>query len=302
MIRVKDILHLLNETDQIRGDTDKGFTKLGDAEHIDEDTLDWIHPNRQDALEYLRSSRASVIIAPLSLISEDLEFAKDKTLIFTKNPILLFTRIATDIFVKKPDPGIHENTLIADEATIGNNVYIGPFCHIGKCEIGDDCIIHSHVFIGDNVTIGNNVLIKSGARLGHEGFGFVKSEIGEIEKFPQVGGLMIGNDVEIGGNTCIDRGSLSNSIIEDGVKINNLCHIAHNVLIGENTIIAGNSTISGSTTIGANVWIGPNVCFRGHQHIGKSALIGAGAVVIGDVPDGEVWVGNPARYLRDRKE
>ena len=116
-------------------------------------------------------------------------------------------------------------------------------------------------------------------------------------KFPQIGKLIIKNDVEIGSNTCIDRGALSDTIIGPGTKINNLCHIAHNVKIGSNVIIAALVNISGSSIIEDNVWIAPSAALRGHQRIGEGAIIGTGAIVTKNVPPGETWIGNPARKL-----
>ena len=117
-------------------------------------------------------------------------------------------------------------------------------------------------------------------------------------RFPQIGGLIIGDDVEVGANTCIDRGALSDTIIGDHTKINNLCHIAHNNKIGKNVTITGCVNVSGSNVIEDDVWIAPNASIRGYIHLGKACTVGMGAVATKDIPSGETWVGNPARCFR----
>jgi UDP-3-O-[3-hydroxymyristoyl] glucosamine N-acyltransferase len=221
-----------------------------------------------------------------------------KVLIIVDRPKLAIANIGNAFFVKKYDSGIHDSAIIDPEAVIGNHVYIGANATIGKCIIGDYTIIQNGVTIADCVKIGNHVLIKAGAVLGNEGFGFERLEDGSLIKFPQVGGLIIEDNVEIGSNTCIDKGSLSDTIIGKATKINNLCHIAHNVVIGQNVIITAQVNISGSTVIEDNVWIAPNSTLRGHQHIGKGSVIGAGAVVTKDIPAFETWIGNPAKKLK----
>jgi len=294
MYSVDDVRHLLSSTDVVMGDEKHTFSKVADAENVDAYTLDWIHTRNRDPKSYLHKSQAKFIIVPKSmegqLSSEDLK----KTIIVSNNPMLLFSRIARELFMLKPVPGIHPSSVIHPEAKIGKDVYIGPLCYIGKCEIGDNCIIHSHVSIEDNVTIGNNVLIKNGARIGQPGFGFVKNESGDYEKFPQIGKVVIEDDVEIGANTCIDRGALSVTRVGRGTKIDNMVQVAHNVQIGEDCIITGNVSIGGSSRIGDNVWIGPCSTIRDGVQIGSGAFLNMGAVVVKNVKAGQSVIGNPA--------
>ena len=148
--------------------------------------------------------------------------------------------------------------------------------------------------------MGKNCNIKNGAVLGGAGFGFEKDADGNRFRFPQIGSLIMGDDVEVGGNTCIDRGALSDTIIGNHTKINNLCHIAHNNIIGENVEITGCVNVSGGNVIEDNVWLAPNSSLVGYIHIGKGATLGMGAVAVKDIPAGEVWVGNPAKFLRKK--
>ncbi len=154
--------------------------------------------------------------------------------------------------------------------------------------------------LSGSVTIGECCLIKSGAVIGEEGFGFEYDPDGIPLRFPHVGGVRIGNNVEVGANTVICRGALGDTIIENHVKIDDRCFIAHNVHIGARGLIIAGAEISGSVKIGEGAWIGPNAAIKEKIQIGKDALVGIGAVVIRDVPPNTVVVGNPARELRKR--
>jgi UDP-3-O-[3-hydroxymyristoyl] glucosamine N-acyltransferase len=271
---------------------------LKDPKNVDEFTLDWISAQRLDKQDIVKNSKAKAIIG-----SADLKFSTEllqqgKVLIIVENPKLALVKIGNAFFVEKVKPGIHPKAIIHPEAEIGKEVFIGANVVIGKCKIGDNTVIYPFVSIDDNVRIGNNVVIKSGARLGYEGFGFEKQADGSLIKFPQLGRLIISDFVAIGANTCIDKGALSDTIIDEGTKINNLCHIAHNVIIGKNVIITAHVNISGSSIIEDGVWIAPNASLRGHQTIGEGVVIGMGAVVTKNVPAGETWMGNPARFLK----
>ncbi len=275
---------------------------LGDPHNVDKFTLDWINPLRNDKQSIAIQSKARAILTNSEIRYDDQLKAQNKVLIIVENPKLAIAKIGNAFFIKRPDPGIHPTAVIHPDAILGKDIYIGANVTIGKCSIGDYSIIHNRVAIADGVEIGDHVVVKPGAVLGFEGFGFERLPNGSWIKFPQLGGLIIYDYVEIGSNTCIDKGSLSDTVIGEGTKINNLCHIAHNVVIGRNVIITAQVNISGSTLIEDHVWIGPNASLRGHQKIGKGAIIGTGAVVTRDVPPGETWVGNPAKKLEKQCE
>ena len=149
------------------------------------------------------------------------------------------------------------------------------------------------------IKIGENCEICPTAKLANEGFGFEPDENGNLVFFPHFCGVIIGNNVRIGSYTCIDRGNLKDTIISDNVKIDNLVHIAHNVKIGKNTMVVAGSVICGSVEIGNNCFIGANSTIRQHLKIGNNCIIGMGSVVTKDVPDNEVWAGNPAKKIKD---
>jgi len=197
---------------------------------------------------------------------------------------------------------IDKNSKISLKTFLESNVHINSgtkimgFCNIGpNVAIGKNCYISSNVSIS-NTVIGDNCIINSGTVIGGDGFGFAPINEGFI-KIPQIGIVKIGNDVEIGSNCTIDRGSLNHTEIKNGVKIDNLVHLAHNVIIGENTVIAGQTGIAGSTIVGKNVMIGGQVGISGHLIIGNNVKIGAQAGVTKNIEDNSSVSGTPAVKL-----
>jgi len=243
-----------------------------------------------------------------------------KTTIAVRNPKLSFARAAALLLAENTDDtGIHPSATVAPDATIGDRVKIGAGvviesgagigdasvveagCYIGKgSSIGNGCTLYPRVVVYKNVSIGNRVIIHAGAVIGADGFGFV-NDGKEHVKFPQVGKVIIEDDVEIGANTCIDRGSLETTVIRRGVKLDNLIQIAHNVTIGEHTVIAAQTGISGSSTVGAQCLIGGQVGVGEHAHIDDKAIIGGqGGILNGKhVRGGEILWGTPVRPLRE---
>jgi UDP-3-O-[3-hydroxymyristoyl] glucosamine N-acyltransferase len=193
------------------------------------------------------------------------------------------------------DARIGAYTVLGHGVRIGAHVRIGPHCVIGDgCDIGDDVRLHAHVTLERGVQIGPRSIVHSGARLGCDGFGFAWMDDG-YRRIPQVGECRIGADVEIGANVTIDRGSVGATEIGDGVKIDNLVHIGHNVRIGDHTIIIAQVGVSGSTTVGRRVTLAGQAGIQGHITIGDGATVGGQAGVFGDVPAGAVYSGYPAR-------
>lgn len=243
-----------------------------------------------------------------------------RTVIVVRNPKLAFARAAAWLLTDTvDDTGIHPSATVAPDAKIGDRVKVGPAaviesgavigdstvieagCYVGKgTTIGKNCALYPRVVIYKNVSIGNRVIIHAGAVIGADGFGFVNDGATQV-KFPQVGKVVIEDDVEIGANTCIDRGSLETTIIRRGVKLDNLIQIAHNVEIGENTVIAAQTGISGSSTIGAQCLIGGQVGIGEHARLDDNIIIGGqGGVLNGKhVRGGEILWGTPVRPLKE---
>ncbi|MFP4624266.1 MAG: UDP-3-O-(3-hydroxymyristoyl)glucosamine N-acyltransferase, partial [Gemmatimonadota bacterium] len=181
----------------------------------------------------------------------------------------------------------------ADRCRIGAHTVVGR-----ECELAEDVVLHPHVTVYAGTRIGSRSIIHSGARLGVDGFGYAAVD-GVPRKIPQVGGCVIGADVEIGANVTVDRGSIGPTEIADHVKIDNLVQIGHNVRVGAGSIIVAQVGIAGSTRLGRGVTLGGQAGLAGHVHIGDGATVAAQAGVFGDVPAGETWSGYPARPHRE---
>ncbi len=259
-----------------------------------ENSLVFIDKERKDKVELLKKTKASVAI-----IDFYPDFNTDVILVIVENPRLEFTKLLSKFFNSSQQFGIHSSSVIHPSALIKNEVFIGANCYIGNSKVGRGTIIYGNTYIYDNVIIGENVKINAGCIIGAEGFGYYKDENGFLCNFPHIGGVIIEDNVEIGCNTCVDRGSLGNTIIKRGAKIDNLVHIAHNVIIGENTMVIADSMIGGSTIIGKNSWIAPSSSIRDAVNIGMNVTVGMGAVVTKSIPDNEIWTGNPAKPLNE---
>jgi UDP-3-O-[3-hydroxymyristoyl] glucosamine N-acyltransferase len=295
-ISVKEIVDCLgNQVLGVSGNIDKAYIdNLADMAHVNATTLDWINPSKVNKQETAEMSRAMVL-----LVDETIEKIEGKVLIYVKNPKRALATVGNVFFVEKPLPGVHPTAIIDKDAEIAETATIGAYAVIGNAKIGEGTIISPFVRIYDNVTIGKECFIKEGAVIGGAGFGFERDEDGNRFRFPQIGGVRIGDHVDIGGNTCIDRGALSDTILEDYAKVDNLCHIAHNVHIGKNAVVVACAEVSGSCKVGENTWIGPNACVRDQRIVGSNTMIGMGAVVVKNIPDNEVWAGNPAKKFQE---
>ena len=300
IISIQSIINLLEGTIiEVVGPVDGIYIdNIADVENTVETTLDWVNPVKKNKQQIAETSLAKVILVDNNVVYSDIMKRSEKTLIVVDNPKMAFSLVGNAFFVQKEKPGIHPTAIIDPEAQLGKDVYVGPYVHIGNAKIGDGCRISSFVRIYDNVLIGKNCYFKEGAVIGGPGFGFERDESGNRFRFPQIGKVVIGDHVEVGANSCIDRGALSDTILEDYVKIDNMCQIAHNVHLGKNVVITGCSAVSGSCVLGDDVWVGPNSIIRDQRKIGKNAFIGMGSVVMRNVPEGEVWAGNPAKSIQ----
>jgi len=244
-------------------------------------------------IHYIYETKSSIV-----LINEDVELEKpvQTTLIRVKNAYECVARLLQLYESMKPKKtGVDPLAFVAPSAKIGKNVYIGPFTFIGEnVQIGDDTRIYPNVTIYDGCQIGQRVTIHAGTVIGADGFGFAPNAAG-YEKIPQIGIVIIEDDVEIGANTCIDRSTMGQTVIHKGVKLDNLIQVAHNCEIGENTVMSAQVGLAGSTKIGAWCMVGGQAGFSGHIKIADKTFIGAQSGVISNTKgNGEQLIGAPA--------
>lgn len=272
---------------------------LADVDHTIATTLDWVNSSKKNKQEIAESSVARVIIVDQTVVySKILEDQGKMLIVVDKNPRKMIALVSTAFFAPHNEPAIHPTAVIDPEAKIGQNVYIGPYCVIGKATVGDGCQLESFVRIYDEVVLGEECHIYDHVVLGAPGFGVEKDDNKNLFRFPQIGRLIIGNHVDIGSLSSVDRGALSDTIIGDYTKVDSLCKIAHNNVIGKNVVITGCASIAGSNVIEDGAWIGPNSSLIQWGHIGKNAFVGMGSVVALKVKEGARVSGNPAKKLK----
>jgi len=298
----------------VKGDGSLKVNKLAKIQEADKHSISFLSNPKYE--NYIYSTDAGAVIVNKNFVPK----AEIKsTLILVDDPYSSFSTLLEEYhriisFIKT---GVEEPSYVGDTSTVGSNVYRGAFSYVGKnCKIGDNVKIYPHAYVGDNVTIGNNVIlysgvkiyadtvignyctIHSGAVIGSDGFGFAPQSDGSYKTIPQVGNVVIGNHVDIGANTVIDCATMGSTIIEDGVKLDNLIQIAHNVHIGKNTVIAAQTGVSGSTQIGENCIVGGQVGIVGHITIANKTSIGAQSGVGKSITkEGLSLLGSPAFEL-----
>jgi UDP-3-O-[3-hydroxymyristoyl] glucosamine N-acyltransferase len=299
---------------ELVGDPDAEITGLAKIQSASEGELTFLANPKYG--KYLESTSATAVLISKTQQSPDLDHIK------VEDPYLSFLEIL-NLFHPPKDPdfkGIHSTAVVADTAQIGSNVQIGPNVYIGESvkigsdtiiypncvvldnvEIGDNCRLYPCVSVREGCQIGNRVIIHDGTIVGSDGFGFAPD--GEkYKKIPQMGIVVIEDDVEIGANSTIDRATIGETIIKTGCKIDNLVQIAHNVEIDSNTVVAAQTGISGSTKIGKHVTIAGQVGTVGHIEIGDNAILAAKSGVSKNVPAGEIWFGYPAMTIMKQKK
>ena len=292
----------------IEGNPDLIINGVGDLKNSPEGFLSFLSDNR-----YYKDFETS--LSQAVIVRNDFENERlNKTLIRVENPVFAYIKIL-EIFSnpKKQKTGIHSSAIIGSNSKIGKNVYIGPYtviddyveiedsvyigtsCNIGcNSHIGEKTKIQSNVSIYDNTLIGNSVIIESGSVIGTDGFGLTFHN-GENHIIPHTGQVIIEDNVWIGANCAIDRGTINNTIIGKGTKMDNLIQIAHNVKIGQHCIIAGQSAIAGSTVLGKYVTIAGQVGIIGHLNIGDKCTIASKSQVTKSLKNNSFVSGIPAR-------
>jgi len=294
---------------EVVGDPNAEVYKLSKIEEGTEGSLTFLANLKY--INFIYTTQATITIVNATFVPEQ---EITTTLIKVEDAYQSFSKLL-DYYnqIKLMKSGIEQPSVISEGVTYGSDLYLGSFSYIGKnVTIGNNVKIYPNSFIGDNVIIGNNCvffagvriysesvigtncIIHSGAIIGSDGFGFAPQEDGTYKKVPQIGNVIIEDDVEIGSCTTIDRATLGSTIIRKGVKLDNHIQVAHNVEIGENTVIAAHTGIAGSTKIGKNGMIGGQVGFAGHLIIGDNVKIQGQSGIARNLNDGEVVQGSPA--------
>ena len=309
---LQDINTVLNG--KIVGNTDEKFSAPEQLDLAKKSEISFIGNKKYE--KNWENSQAS-----LAIVNEDIsiEPGLNRAFIKVKNADLAMCQIL-DLFAPSLPifhSDIHKTACVDDTAIIGKNSKIGANAYVGpNVVLGENVTIYPNVTLLDEVTIGSNTVIWSGAvirerchigsnciihpnaTIGADGFGFRPCAENGLVKIPQIGNVVIGNNVEIGANSCVDRGKFSSTILGDGCKIDNLVQIGHNSKLGKFCIMAGNSGLAGSVTLGNGVIIGGSASIKDHTTIGDGAIVGAGSGVTGDIPAGKTMIGYPAVEAR----
>jgi len=295
---------------KIEGDASAAVSSFGKIEEAQAGQLAFLANPKYE--EHLYTTKASVII-----INEQLALRQPlkATLIRVPDPRSAFAALLAKYqeMITQQLSGIQQPSYIAKTVVFGQNVFIGAFAYLGEnVKVGNDSKIFPHTFIGDNVKIGNhsiihpgvkiyndcvvghNVIIHAGSVIGSDGFGFAPQPDGSFKKVPQIGNVIIEDEVEIGANTAIDRATIGSTIIRSGAKLDNLIQIAHNVEVGNETVIAAQVGISGSTKLGKGVMVGGQAGIVGHIQIGDGAKINGQSGVSKSIESGKAVTGSPA--------
>lgn len=261
---------------QLRGSRDQMVQRLAPLQSAGPQDLSFLSQARYRS--QLESSQAGAVILTEAMLPQD----KPGAWILTDDPYLYFSRLTRLWRQQHPlpaGPRIHPSAVVDPSATIAADAYIGPLCVVESgAVIGEGTRLHSRVTVGHGCRIGRHCILHSGVVIGADGFGFAPHQ-GHWEKIEQLGAVRIGDHVEIGANTCIDRGALEDTVIEDGVKLDNLIQIGHNVHIGAHTAMAGCVGVAGSAKIGAHCTVGGGAVVLGHLALADGVHVSAATVV-----------------------
>jgi UDP-3-O-[3-hydroxymyristoyl] glucosamine N-acyltransferase len=307
----EEIQHLVGG--ELRGEGSRRIERVAPLERADPEALSFVASAKY--LTYLQATRAGVVLVN----PEWLDSVPAGTVaIAVGDPHQALRTVLLRLHPpERPAVGIHPEAVVAASARVAADASVGPGAVVDEqveigsrsalgahvvvgrgCRVGQDVTIHPHATLYPGVVVRDRVVVHSGARIGADGFGYVWND-GAHRKVPQVGGCILEEDVEIGANSTIDRGSIGDTVIGKGTKIDNLVHVGHNAEIGSHVILIAQVGISGSTRVGDGAILGGQVGVAGHLTIGPGARLGAQAGVISDIPAGETFSGYPARPHRE---
>lgn len=272
------------------------FSSITDAGSTD---ISFCYYEGEKAINYISKSNAGIILCKDSMIGK-VNPKNGQQLYFLNNPRLAFVQLFHKYSNTTGVKEVSQYLQMHPSARVGGGCSIGPYSVIGKdCVIGDNCVIGNRVSLM-NCVIGDNCVIQSGTVIGEDGFAYERHDTNELLHFPHIGKVIISDNVEICSNCSIARGSLSNTIIGKGTKLDALVHLAHNVNIGKNCELTAGTIIGGSTTVGDSTWTGLNSTLKDNIMVGDNVIVGAGAMVISNVPNEDIVAGVPAKSIKHK--
>ena len=282
---------------QIKGKSDNFAISFDSVFDARENSICWLRATDEAGIEQIKSSQANIVICSNMLEGRISIF--DKSLVMVDKPQVAFMRMMKNLLGNQGDntTRIHPTAIISPKATLGKGTTVGPFAVIGDCEIGQNCTIQSHSIIHDGTKLMNNIFISNHVNIGGVGFGYIHNENEDLENMLHTGMVYIDDDVSVFPYTNIDRSTLGCTKIGRGSKIDHFCHISHNSTVGEKTLITANVTLLGGSSVGNRCTIGSGSILKDGVRIGDDVMLGMSSVVTKDIPDGEIWVGNPARPI-----
>lgn len=284
------------ETYSFKGDKTINVYGFSSLKHYRDNSMTWI--KNRDSIP--KNFDKCVTLAIVQAEEEIPSYMKIENKIICKESKKIFFMLLEELFGDGDSNAfnIGQGTYISSSVKLGDNVVIGNNCVLdGNIIIGSNTKIYHNVTIINNVTIGENCNIESGVNIGHDGYAFTENENYEKTMIKHYGGVEIGNNVHIGGQTHIARGTIDNTVIEDGVKIDTLTHIAHNCIVGKNSALIAGSLIYGSAELGNNVQITSGIV-RNQVSMGDNSFAGIGSVVLKDVPENAIVIGIPAKSIK----
>lgn len=312
-LSIEQITQITNT--QASGQTDLQITALCSLENAHEGGICYV--TSLEKPELFEKLNASAVFVPVAAKEAQLPFKG--VLLYADNPEWAFVLLMkyVDAQFQKHTPGIHPTAVISPQAKLGQNVSVGaytviedgavigdntvifPQCYIGKeVTIGKNCYIYPQVVIREQCVLKDYVILQAGAKIGSDGFGFMFHD-GRHQKIPQIGNVILGNDVEIQSNACVDRAKITSTTVGDNTKIDNLVQIGHNVNIGMSSICCAQVGVAGTTDIGNGVILAGQVGLAGHMKIGDRVQVGAQSGVMSSIPAGKTYLGTPAMPQRD---
>lgn len=280
----------------VAGDRTRTFARAMPITVAEPDALTFCRAGPK-AFELVSNTRAACVLCDPELSDREGGLALR---VYVDNPRLAFGRVMRELYGARLSAGVHPTAIVHPEAEVDPSVHVGAGCVVGRARIGAGTCLWPRVVVLDDVVIGRNVIVRSGTVIGTDGFGYEQNDEGAWEHLAHVGRVVIEDDVEIGVNAAIARGTMGDTIVRRGAKLDNLVHIAHNAEIGEDALVIATATVNGSAKVGARTWVAPGATIMESVRVGADVTVGLGSVVVKDLPDRAKVMGQPAALLPER--